>query len=87
VNPGKVIIADMAAVFAQVDGDAVTAACRDDLCRPNRIGMIATARVANGRNVIDVHTQSQALRYHGFARLPGLIAGVAASSGGSSSGA
>ena len=85
-----ILVADVAAVFAQMRSDAVAADRRDDLRRTHRIRMIAAARVPDGRHVIDVDAQAQARRNecaHQAARLPGLIAGVAASSGGTSSGA
>ena len=87
VDAGQVLVANVAAVFTQVNGDPVAPAGCHDLGRADWIGMGATARVADGRNVIDVHAKAQGVQHHGFARLPGLIAGVAASSGGSSSGA
>jgi hypothetical protein len=46
--------------------------------------MIASARVPDGRDVIDVNAETE-LAGHAAARLPGLIAGIAASSGGSAS--
>jgi hypothetical protein len=49
--------------------------------------MLAAAGVADGRDVIDVHAEAKTSRGHGFARLPGLVAGVAASSAGTSSSA
>jgi hypothetical protein len=53
--------------------------------------MIATPGVANRGNVIDVDSKTQPAGRkqgaHDCARLPGLIAGDAASAGGSSSGA
>ena len=59
--------------------------------RADRIGVRAAARVADGRDVVDVDAEPQ--RSHRIvlspppasARLPGLTAGIAASSGGSAS--
>lgn len=45
LNPRQVLITDMAAVFAQVNSNAITAAGRDDLCCADRIGMLTTAGV------------------------------------------
>ena len=55
----------------------------------DRIGMVAAARVTDRRDMVDVDAQAQPPRggRAQFARLPGFIAGVAASSGGSSSSA
>ena len=79
----------MAAVFAQVRGDPVTAASRNDFRRAHRIGMVPAARVADGGDVIDVHAQTEAgaQLHHSAALLPGFTASLPASSGGSSSGA
>jgi hypothetical protein len=44
--------------------------------------MVAAARVSNGRDVIDVDAEAQSLG-QAAARLPGLIAGMAARSAGS----
>jgi hypothetical protein len=46
--------------------------------------MISAARVPNGRDVIDVDAQAKTSG-HAAARLPGLMAGIAASSGGTAS--
>ena len=50
----QVVVADVPAVLAQVRGDAVAADAGDDLGRAHRIGMVAAARVADRRDVIDV---------------------------------
>jgi hypothetical protein len=47
--------------------------------------MIAAARVPNGRDVVDVDAEAKSLA-QAAARLPGLTAGIAASSGGTASG-
>jgi len=66
----------------------------DDRRRAHRIGMIAPPRVADGGDMIDVDAQPQppgrrscGRRHAQRARLPGLIAGVAARLSGTSSGA
>ena len=51
-------------VLAQVHGNPVTPAGGDNFGSPDGIGMHATARVAHGRNVVDVHTKAQVLWYH-----------------------
>ena len=52
--------------------------------RADRIGMIAAARVPDGRDMVDIDAEAEGAG-HAAARLPGLIAGIAASSGGSAS--
>ena len=51
-------VADVAAVFAQVDGDAVGAGGLCDRGGLGGIGMHAAARVADGGDVIDVHPEA-----------------------------
>ena len=101
LEPAHVVVVDVAAILAQMRGDAVGPGFDRQQRRPNRIGNRAAARVAHRRDVIDIHTQPQlghgrtpcrrlARRGAGSvqpasARLPGLTAGVAASSGGSAS--
>ena len=87
LDPGQVLVADMAAVFAQVRSDPIAAASSNDLRRADRIGMIPAARVTDRGDVIDVHAKAEAGHRHGFARLPGFTASLLASSGGSSSAA
>ena len=85
LNTADVRIADMAAVFAQMCGDAIAADTRYDFRRAHRIGMLAAARVTHGRDMIDIDAKAQTGGQD--LRLPGLIAGMAASSAGTSSGA
>jgi hypothetical protein len=83
----QVLVADVAAVVAQVRGDAVAADAGDDLGGAHRIGMVAAARVADRGDVIDVDAETEPLRVRlgaHFLRLPGFTAGIAASSGGTS---
>ena len=90
LDAAQVIVADMAAILAQMGGDAVAAGAGDDLRRAHRIGMISAARVADRRHMVDIHAQAQpadARRRRHLARLPGFTIGSAASSGGSSSSA
>ena len=44
----------MAAIFAQMRGDAVGARIDRELGRPHRIGVLAPARVTDGGDVIDI---------------------------------
>ena len=52
-----VAILDVAAIFAQVHGDAVGAGELDERRRPHRIGIGGAARLAQRRDVIDVDVQ------------------------------
>ena len=54
LEPGDVVIADMAAILAQMRRDPVGAGGDRNLRRPQRIRMIAPARIAHRRHVIDV---------------------------------
>ena len=83
LNASQVLITDVATILAQVRGDPVPANASNDLCRAHRIGMVAPARVTDRCNVIDIHSEAEAVA-HAF-RLPGLVTSMAASSGGSSS--
>ena len=55
----QIVVADMAPVLAQMRSDAVAADRRDDLSRAHRIGMVAAACVADGRDVVDVDAKAQ----------------------------
>ncbi len=54
-----VVVGDVAAVFAQVRGDAVGAGLDGQVRGAQRIGMPAAARVADGGDVVDVHAQAE----------------------------
>ena len=54
LEPGDIVIADMAPVFAQMRGDAIGAGCNRQLGGADRVGMTAAARVTDSRNVVDV---------------------------------
>ena len=82
----QVAVADMPPVLAQMRGNAIAADMRDDFCGAHRIGMLPAACVADGRDMVDIDPKAEAA-CHVTARLPGLTASVAASSGGNSSGA
>ena len=56
-----------------------------DVRGAHRIGMVAAARVPDGRDVIDIDAEAEAMPRQAAARLPGLIAGIAARSGGTAS--
>ncbi len=80
----------MAAVFAKVGGNAVGAGGGGDQPRPHRVGIACATRVADSRDMVDVDAQPEhrGVQLAGQAALlPGLIAGMAASSGGRSSAA
>ena len=79
-------VANVAAVFAQVGGDAVGTRGDGGERGAQGVRMFAAARVADGCDVVDVHAEPQ-LRHVLRSRLPGFVAGMAASSGGSASGA
>ena len=74
----------MAAVLAQVRGNAVATHRCDDFRRAHRIGMIAAARVANGRDMVDVHAEAELASFAQDFRLPGLVTGTAFNSAGTS---
>ena len=58
LEPRDVVVADMAAVLAQMRGDAVGARRDRKLGRAHRIGMAPAARVADGGDVIDVDAEA-----------------------------
>ncbi len=59
LEPHDVVVADMAAVFAQMRGDAVGAGSTASLAARTGSGWSPTPRVADGRDMIDVHAQTQ----------------------------
>ena len=69
LEPRDVGVADVAAVLAQMRGDAVGTGRDGELRRPHRIGIAPAARVAHGRDVIDVDAEAQMGRAH-VARVP-----------------
>jgi hypothetical protein len=60
-EPDDIVVDDMAAVLAQMRGDAVGAGGNRDLGGPHRIGVMAAARVAHGRDVIDVDAETDGI--------------------------
>ena len=75
----------MPAVFAQMDRNSVGAGCFGNLRGAHGIGMRPAARVADGGNMVDVDPETQVTAHQASPREPGLMAGMAASSGGRSS--
>jgi hypothetical protein len=53
----NVLVLDVAAVLAQVHGDAVRAAEVRLDGRPHRVGLVGAARLADRRHVVDVDAQ------------------------------
>ena len=79
LEPRDVVVADMAAVLAQMRGDAVGAGRDRKLGRAHRIGMAPAARVADGGDVVDIDAEAEpcvkrlaihplGLGHHGLAR-------------------
>jgi hypothetical protein len=89
---GDVGIGDVAAILAQMGGDAVGAGRQGLARRADRIGMDPAAGVAHGGHVIDVDAEADGaghrrflFRYFASRRLPGSSTGRAASSAGRAS--
>ena len=59
LEPGDVGIGDVAAILAQVRGDAVGARLHGQVRGAQRIGMAAAAGVADGGDVVDVDAEAQ----------------------------
>ena len=59
LEAGDVGIRDVAAILAQVRGDAVGAGLDGQMRGAQRIGMPAAARVADGGHVVDVDAEAQ----------------------------
>ena len=59
LEPRDIVVADVAAILAQMRGDAVGAGRDRDLGGLQRIGMAPAARVAHGRDVVDVDAEAQ----------------------------
>ena len=60
-QPVDVAVGDVAPVFAQVRGDAVGAGFGGHDRGADRIGMIAAARVPDGRDVVDIDAEAKPL--------------------------
>ena len=54
-----VVVADMAAVLAQMRGDAVGAGLDRELGGAHRIGMAPAARIADGGDVVDIDAEAK----------------------------
>ena len=65
------------------DGSVARARVCDDFRRAHGIGMVPSARIADGGDVVDIDPETQPVAQ--AARLPGLVTGIAASSAGTSS--
>ena len=59
LQPRDVVVADVAAILAQMRGDAVGAGLDRQLGGAHRIGMPPAARVADGGDVVDVDAEAQ----------------------------
>ena len=59
LQPRHVVVADVAAVLAQMRGDAVGAGLDRGQRRAHRIGPLAAPRVAQGGDVIDIDAEAQ----------------------------
>ena len=60
---GNIGIADMPSVFAQMRGDAVRTGCLGHNSCPHRVRMRPATGVADRGHMVDIHPQSQAVRY------------------------
>ncbi len=58
-QPVDVAVGDVTPVLAQVGGDPVGADRGRGLRRPQRIGMLAAARIPDGRDMVDVDAKAQ----------------------------
>jgi hypothetical protein len=61
-NRVEVSVANMPAVFAQMDGDAIAARCFDHMCGAHRIGMHSATRISDRRNMVDIDAKTQTRR-------------------------
>ena len=59
LQPRDVVVVDVAAVLAQMRGDAVAARGNGELGRAHWIGMAPAARIADGGDVIDVDAETK----------------------------
>ena len=75
---------DVPPVLAQMGSNPVGAGPRRLVRRPDRVGMRPAARVPDRRDMVDIDAEAE-LAGQAAARLPGLMAGMAARSGGTDS--
>jgi hypothetical protein len=54
----------VAAILAQMGGDAVSTRRDCDLCRQDRVGMTPAAGVAHGSDVVDVNAETNGRDRH-----------------------
>src|SRR4249919_788893 len=80
-QPVDILVSDVPAVLAKMSRDAIGAGARSLMRGPDRVGVRPAARVPDRRDMIDVDAETQALA-HAATRLPGLTAGILASSSG-----
>ena len=64
LEPRHVVVADVAPILAQMGRDAVGARRDCDLCRQDGVGMTPAARVAHGRDVVDVDAEANGRDRH-----------------------
>ena len=86
---GDVVVGDVPPIFAKVRGDAVCARFSRQQSRAHRIGVTRLTRIPHRRDMVDIDPQAKPVALNvskgHAARLPGLIAGIAANSGGNAS--
>jgi len=82
-QPLDIAVGDVAPVLAKMRRDPVRARLRRENRCSHRVRMVAAACVPDGRNVVDIDAETEPV--HAAARLPGLIAGIAARSAGTES--
>ena len=58
-QPVDVVVGDVPPVLAQMGGDAVGAGGGGHDRRPHRVGMVAAARVPDGRDMVDIDAEAQ----------------------------
>lgn len=58
-DPGNIRVTDMPPVFPQMRRNSIGTDTRDDFSCANRIGMIATARVPDCRDMVDIYAEPQ----------------------------
>ncbi len=71
----QVAVADVAPVLAQMRGDAVAAARRDDFGGAHRVRVVAAARVPDRGDVVDVDAEAEFVLAAQALRLPGFSTG------------
>ena len=69
---GEIFVADMTAVFAQMDGDAIRATFRRKLSGAHNIRMAAAAGIPDGCNMVNIDAEAEMSAHYLSPRLPGL---------------